>query len=57
METAPSIKWRPQIIVAILSIATLAGLVIILAPDHVNEVVSGAITGIGMLGMKLLESE
>lgn len=50
-------KWRPQILTAILSIAGMAGMVIYLAPEHINEVVSGAITGIGMLGMKLLESE
>jgi hypothetical protein len=42
---------------AMASIAVLAALVIICAPEHVDKIVAGAITGLGMLGMKLLEGE
>ena len=49
-------KFRPQILTAILAITLLASLVVFLAPDKVEMIVGGAITGIGMLGMKLLEN-
>lgn len=50
-------KIRPQILVAIVVIAALAGLVVVKAPDQTDKIVGGAITAIAMLGMKLLESE
>ena len=52
-----TIKWRPQIIVAMVLIALIACLVIWLAPDHIELIAGGAVTGIGMLGIKLLENE
>jgi len=45
----------PQVMAAIVSIAVIALVVILIAPDQIDKVVTGAITGIGMLGMKLLE--
>jgi len=45
----------PQVMAAILSIAIIALVVIIIAPDQIDKIVGGAITGIGMLGMKLLD--
>ena len=48
---------RPQILLAIAAIAILGGLVVTFTPEHVDKVVVGAITTIGMLGMKLLEGE
>jgi len=50
-------KVRPQILAAMLIIGLLATLVIILAPEYIDKIVAGAITGLGMLGMKLLEGE
>lgn len=49
--------WKPQILWAMSLIAFLAALVVFLVPDYVEGAVGGAITGIGMLGMKLLEKE
>ena len=51
------LKWRPQVLAAIGGIAVIAGLVIVLVPEETSKVAMGAITGIGMLGMKLLEGE
>jgi len=51
------VKIRPQILVAIVAIALIAVLVIVNAPDHIEFIAGGAITAIGMLGMKLLEGE
>jgi hypothetical protein len=48
-------RVKPQVFIAMASIATLAGLIIVVAPAYIGEIVGGAITGIGMLGMKLLE--
>ena len=50
-------KVKPQVLAAIGGITLLAAMVIFLVPEHVDKIVGGAITGIGMLGMKLLESE
>jgi|TARA_Y100000310_G_C20699531_1_gene828421 hypothetical protein len=52
-----NLKFRPQVLAAILAIAMLGILVIIFTPDYVDKIVGGAITGVGMLGMKLLEGE
>ena len=49
--------WKPQILWAMTLIALVAALVIFFAPDFVEGAAGGAITGIGMLGMKLLEKE
>ena len=51
------LKWRPQILVAMLCLATLGGMTIVLAPDYIEVIASGVVTGIAMLGMKLLEGE
>lgn len=45
----------PQVMAAIISMAVIALVVIIVAPEEIEKVVTGVITGIGMLGMKLLE--
>ena len=41
--------------VAILALAILGLTVILIAPDSIGEIVGAVVTGIGMLGMKLLE--
>jgi len=46
---------KPQILCAMMVIGILAGMVILVAPEHITEVVGAAVTGVGMLGMKLLE--
>ncbi len=48
-------KEAPQVMAAILVLATIAIMVILVAPDSIQEIVGAVITGIGMLGMKLLE--
>ena len=45
----------PQVMVAILALAILGLTVILIAPDSIGEIVGAVVTGIGMLGMKLLE--
>lgn len=45
----------PQLMAAIVCIAIIALAVIWVAPDQIDKVVPAAVTGIGMLGMKLLE--
>lgn len=50
-------KIRPQILTAMLIMGTLGALVIIVVPEHVDKIIGGIITGLGMLGMKLLEGE
>lgn len=52
-----NIQWKPQILTAMALIAAIAALVIFFAPSFVEGAAGGAITGIGMLGMKLLEKE
>ena len=52
-----TITWKPQILVAMTLIAIIAIVVIFAAPNFVEGAAGGAITGIGMLGMKLLEKE
>ena len=47
----------PQVMAAIISIAVIALAVVFIAPDQIDKIVSAAITGIGMLGMKLLEKD
>lgn len=49
--------WKPQILTAMVLIALIAVVVTVLQPDFVEGAAGGAITGIGMLGMKLLEKE
>lgn len=51
------IHWKPQILWGMTLIAIVAALVIFFAPTYVEGAAGGAITGIGMLGMKLLENE
>ena len=51
------VQWKPQILCAMTLIASIAALVIFYAPEFVEAAAGGAITGIGMLGMKLLEKE
>jgi|TARA_Y100000310_G_scaffold47731_1_gene44313 hypothetical protein len=50
-------KIKPQVLTALLTIFFIAVLVIILTPQYIDKIVAGALTGIGMLGMKLLEKE
>ncbi len=45
----------PQVMAAILTLAVIALVTILLAPNVVEKIVVPAITAIGMLGMKLLE--
>ena len=45
----------PHLFLSILSLAAIAIVVIFVAPDAIKEIVGAIITGIGMLGMKLLE--
>ncbi len=45
----------PQVMAAILSLAIIAVVVVFVAPESIDKVVGSVITGIGMLGMKLLE--
>jgi hypothetical protein len=49
--------FRPQILVAMILIGVIAALVILFTPQHTVEIAGAAVTGIGMLGMKLLEKE
>lgn len=50
-------KWRPQIIIAMSIMGILGVLIVLLAPNMIDKIISGIITGLGMLGMKLLEGE
>jgi len=50
-----NIDWKPQILWAMTLIAMLAMVVTFIAPEHIVQIVGSAITGVGMLGMKLLE--
>lgn len=50
-------RVRPQILTAILILGAIGITTIFVAPDHIDKVAIGVVTGIGMLGMKLLESE
>ncbi len=52
-----NITWKPQILTAMGLIAGIAIAVILQVPQHVVQIAGSAITGIGMLGMKLLEKE
>ena len=45
----------PQVMAAILVLAVIALAIILVAPDAIQEIVGAVVTGIGMLGMKLLE--
>ncbi len=45
----------PQVMAAILALALIAVIVVFVAPDSIKEVVGAIVTGIGMLGMKLVE--
>ncbi len=50
-------KIRPQILVAMLILGVLGAMIILVAPDMIDKIITGIITGLGMLGMKLLEGE
>jgi len=52
-----SIMWKPQILTAMLCITLIAVLTVVLQPTYLEFIAGGAVTGIGMLGMKLLEKE
>ena len=52
-----NIVWKPQILAAILCISLIACLVILIAPTYIEVIVGGAVTGIGMLGEKLLDEK
>lgn len=47
----------PQVMAAIVAIFLVAVAVILISPDQIDKVVPSAVTGIGMLGMKLLEKD
>lgn len=47
-------RWRPQVMTAMLCVTIIALVVTVLAPEHIELIAGGAVTGIGMLGMKLL---
>lgn len=46
----------PQVMAAILVLALIAVVVVFVAPTSIDKIVGSVITGIGMLGMKLLET-
>ena len=48
-------KVRLQCLVGMVLLAVLGGMVIFIAPDYIEMIAGGAVTGIGMLGMKALE--
>ena len=50
-------RIRPQILVAMLLLGAIGITIIFVAPDYIDKVTAGVVTGIGMLGMKLLEGE
>ena len=50
-------KFRPQVFTAMICIALMAGMIIALSPENIEKIVGAAITGIGMLAMKLAERE
>ena len=45
----------PQVMAAIIILGIIALTIVFVAPDAINEIVGAVVTGIGMLGMKLLE--
>jgi len=45
----------PQVMAAIVALAVIALVVTFMATDQIDKIVGGVVTGIGMLGMKLLE--
>lgn len=50
-------RFRPQIFLAIVCLAAIGIITIFVAPEHIQLVAGGVVTGIGLLGMKLLEGE
>ncbi len=48
---------KPQILAAMMLVGIMGVLVILFQPEFIAEIAGGAITAIGMLGMKLLEKE
>lgn len=50
-------NWKPNIFWAITCITIIAVLVVMLAPNYIELIAGGSVTGIGMLGMKLLEKD
>lgn len=45
----------PQVMAAILCLAVIAIVIVFKAPDAIDKIAGAVVTGIGMLGMKLLE--
>ncbi len=45
----------PQVMAAILTLAVIAIVIVFVAPNSIEKIVGSVVTGIGMLGMKLLE--
>lgn len=45
----------PQVMAAILALAVIAIVIAFVSPASIDKIVGAVITGIGMLGMKLLE--
>jgi len=50
-------RIRPQVMAAILGLMLIALVITFVAPDHIVEIVGSAITGIGMLAMKVIEDK
>ena len=48
-------NWKPQVMMAILALLILGIMGILFVPDQIEILAGACITGIGMLGMKLLE--
>lgn len=51
------LHWRPQIMVAMLCLTAIGLTTILVAPEYIEVIAGGTVTGLGMLGMKLLEGE
>ena len=51
------IKIRPQVMTAMVGMILIAMVVIFFQPEYIGEVVTGCITGIGMLAMKVIEDK
>ncbi len=50
-------RVRLQCLVGMVLLAILASITIFVAPDYIELIGGGAVTGIGMLGMKALEGK
>ena len=47
----------PQVMAAILALFLIAIVIAFVAPNAIDKIVGSVVTGIGMLGMKLLEDK